>query len=237
MIKYTDREKEIAIEFAHDLVDCGVYNYIDNTYHCFTDSNEAQAFCDERNRKRQAFYSNLKALPYDTTVASGSTRGVFMRDDGELDNWVIKVDFKDNSYDYCKREVGFFAEAVSEGVDWAFAATYFLCEIEGINFYIQERLDCGAEYESYSSSKIREYLIEEVGITQDDDEDDDDYECRLADYGDSWLEWDDVLVCLIHDSDVEDFVYSHNINDLHSGNYGMLPDGIIKIVDYCGYME
>jgi len=236
VIKYTNHEKEIAIEFAHDLVDCGVYNYIDNTYH-LTASDDAQEYFDKRSEKRRAFYSNLKSLPYDTTVASGSTRGVFMRDDGELDNWVIKVDFKSNSYNYCKREANFFAEAVNEGVDWAFAATYFLCKIDGIDFYIQERLDCGDEYDSYSSSKIREYLIEEVGITQNDDEDDDDYECRLADYEDSWLEWDDVLVCLIHDSDVEDFIYAHCINDLHQANYGMLPNGVIKIVDFCGYRE
>lgn len=237
MVKYTDREKEIAIEFAHDLVDCGVYDYIDNAHHYLADPVESQEYFDNRCEKRRAFYNNLKTLPYDTTVASGSTRGVFMRDDEELDNWVIKVDFTDNSCNYCKREVGFFTEAVSEGVDWAFAATYFLCEIDGIDFYIQERLDCGTEYESYSSSKIREYLIEEVGITQEDYEDEDDYECRLADYEDSWLEWDDVLACLIHDSDVEEFVYDRDINDLHSGNYGMLPNGVIKIVDYCGYME
>ena len=237
MVKYTDREKEIAIEFAHDLVDCGIYDYIDNTHHYFTNGVEAQAFYIKRDRKRQIFYDNLKALPYDTTIASGATRGVFMRDDGELDGWVIKVDFTDNTYNYCKTEAELYSKAIDECVDYAFAATYYLTTINDIDFYIQERLNCDSEYEAVSSEKLREYVIEEYDLVQEENENDDDYEWRVSDYQENRIEWEEVLSCLIEDGDVENFVYAHGINDLHQANYGILPNGVIKIVDYCGYRE
>ena len=223
MIKYTDYEKEIAIDFAKDLINCGIEYYL------------APSSYTEKRMGRQDFYKKLEVLPYDTCVASGATRGVFMRNDGELDRWVIKADFKTNSYHYCALEAQYYEEAVAEGVDWAFAATYFLTEINGIYFYIQERLNCDCQ--DSTSEKLRDYIINECGVVQEEDEDDLDFQSRIWDYEDSWLEWDDVLVCLIGDADVEEFIYSHGINDLHEANYGLTEEGYFKVVDFCGYNE
>ena len=225
MLKYTDYEKEVAIEFANDLVKSGIQLYLTPTPLSY----------DEKKSNRQNFYKNLEALPYSTTVASGATRGVFMRDDGELDRWVLKVDFNDNSRDYCEREANFYQEAIEQEVSWAFAATYYLTTIDEIDFYIQERLDCDCE--DSTSEKIAEYIVNKCGITQEDGEDDLDFQSRIWDYEDSYMEWDDVLNCIIGDADVEEFVYSRDINDLHQANYGMTSDGYFKIVDYCGYYE
>lgn len=222
VLKYTEAERKVAINFAQDLVNCGIHDYIGSRY-------------DESSRDE--WWDSYRRLPYVTEDYAGATRAVFCRDDGMLDRWVLKVDFQNNSQHYCRHEVEFYEEAIRAGVDYAFAATYFLCEIEGIKFYIQEKLDCGYNYDSSSSEKIREYIKTELGVAREKDEDEEDYEERISDWEDCYIEWDDVLACLIHDGAVEEFVYSRGINDLHKGNYGLTKEGYYKIIDFCGYYE
>ena len=159
----------------------------------------------------------------------GATKIVFICDD--LDRWVIKMgenfyateEDVGNSEDfcnYCGYEATLYKEACNCGVGKFFAATYKINEYEeGLVACLQEKTEVDLEH----FEDIIEGYLDDLGYDPDDQEDED----RLrAIFGD-----ENKIEELI------DFIDSHEINDLHSENYGIKEDGNAVIIDFCGYNE
>lgn len=148
------------------------------------------------------------------------------------EDWVIKVGFlrETNSvlsadiYDYCAKEAVFYEKAVECGCEAHFAATYYGGCVDGITFYLQERVTANM---SEIESRIKTYNSNHYGENYEDCYDDADYiEAVLGD--ESSAEEVNALI---------DFVVEYDINDLHCGNWGITSDGRIVIIDFSGFVD
>ena len=160
-------------------------------------------------------------------VYCGETKACIISD--ELSNWVIKVGFTysdenrgiDEVTDFCAVEARNFEDAVAEGLEEFFAASYKLCELtppdeyefeDNISFFIQEK---AIPDEEKTSSTCAKYT------------------------GSEWNEDLDRLESLFEGNkklrDLCNFIEDWCINDLHSGNFGYTLDGQVKIIDYSGF--
>lgn len=151
----------------------------------------------------------------------------------ELPNWVIKTGFfldNDDNFDYCTIEAHNYQDAITEGVEEFFAASYELCTItpseckelhQTIYFYIQEKAEPDEEK---TSSTCEKYIKGEYNNS----------DTWYYDYTDS-----DRLESLFGEdknfNKLMKFIKEWRINDLHSGNFGYTKEGIAKIIDYSGY--
>jgi hypothetical protein len=112
------------------------------------------------------------------------------------------------------------------GLEDYFPYTAFLCCVDEVNFYIQERAECGdasnvpdiafnslkARYESYGDP------INENDIWDELDE----------------LDADDAVELIFDNSELTRFVWERHINDLHMANFGTIY-GRNVIIDFSGY--
>ena len=153
----------------------------------------------------------------------------------ELPNWVIKTGFVwydgDEDYDYCTIEANNYQEAIAEGIEEFFAASYDLCTVtpseykdlyKNICFYIQEKAEPDEER---TSSTCVSYMTRESECSESDslyydycDED------RLESLFGEYKNFDRLIK----------FIKKWRINDLHTGNFGYTKEGIAKIIDYSG---
>lgn len=159
-------------------------------------------------------------------VYCGETKACIISD--ELSNWVVKVGFTyndeyrlENTTDFCAIEAKNYRDAVDEGLEEFFAASYELCRVaapkeynyeDDIIFFIQEKAVPDDEKTSATCEKY-------TGSDQNDDFD------RIESLfcGHKKLE------------ELFRFIEDWDINDLHSGNFGYTADGKIKIIDYSGF--
>lgn len=181
----------------------------------------------------------------------GETKGCIA--DFNRREWVIKVPFDYSTnpirrknedgtpINYCALEAEKYAKACAEGIDDCFAAIYEVGEIEGVKFYLQE-------FANTDKSLIDEFLYDyasqqvEMYFCRDEEEDDEDSEDRFR--SETWE--------FVNDMDDEervsavfsnhrnlrkicDFICEEDINDLHSGNWGITNDGREVIIDYSGF--
>ena len=168
---------------------------------------------------------------------TGETKICLLSD--ELPDWVIKVGYtypgaSVEDRDYCSIEADNYERAVEEGLDEFFAAIYEIYEVclpeeYGCNrkavFYIQERAEPNEEK---TSSTCHDFLCSCCSCKNCDYcwEDGDDYD-RLESLFGKTSRFDRLFA----------FVNKYDINDLHSGNFGYISDGTVKIIDYSGYEE
>ena len=156
--------------------------------------------------------------------ADGATKGVIFHED--LDDWVIKFrlprEFAEK--DYCTREYENYVLAEEAGLDYYFATTEYLCEREGIIFYLQEQVICDEEVDSDIYDKLQ-CRYEESGTPYDNDS--------------LWEEVEELdayerVMLLYNNEALANFISQRHINDLHCGNFGMAGDHYVMI-DYSGF--
>lgn len=165
--------------------------------------------------------------------------------DEENEDWVFKIGFirKTNpkyveyntADDYCKREANYYAEAQVVGLERYFAASFKVGECEGVEIFAQERTDNDEDL-------IKEYFVDYVKSSYNYDrsafESDEDYSQALEDDA-SDLEGEERIHAVFGESEeieeLIEFIDDHEINDLHSGNWGKTKDGRIVMFDYSGY--
>lgn len=154
--------------------------------------------------------------------ADGATKCVFMYDG--LDSWVIKCRYPGMERDYCARECENYALAEEAGFGFYFAATEFLCEVDGIAFYVQERVDCDESVDCLIKDRLQC-----------------DYEDSNTPYDEDSL-WEEVeeldaysrIMLLYGDEALARFICERRINDLHCGNFGIRGDSYV-MVDFSGF--
>lgn len=151
----------------------------------------------------------------------------------DLPNWVIKTGFvsNDDELDYCAIEADNYQSAIEEGLEDFFAADYELYTVippkkyhfdRKIVFYIQERADPDEE-------KVSQTCYNYMSGSDECDEDEeeygyDDYDRLESLFANSYKMLDKLFA----------FVKEWDINDLHTGNFGYTPKGLVKIIDYSG---
>lgn len=168
-------------------------------------------------------------LPDGVEYFSGASRMVFRFE--TLPGWVIKIDFKDTK-GYCQREARFYKEAVEAHIEYCFASTYKLMELDdGRVAIIQESVDVD---EDAISSSFYNYAVNDY-LEGDERSEDSDYVWDVV----ADMDTRDRLYAIFGDdkrfNDIDDFCSENNINDLHEGNWGTTEDGCLVIMDFAGY--
>lgn len=178
-------------------------------------------------------------LPSNISFDSGACRLVVWDDD--YCDYVVK--FPRSKYDerYCQREAELYAEAEKLHIEEAFAWCRCIYEpndmIEDMGIYAMEFVECDAERLSDASydSAYHQYC-DAQNLDPSDKE-------VQAEYDNSYYDSDkenDYLYDLFlsklncNSADVDSFVVSHDINDLHCGNMGIRGD-VYVLTDYAGY--
>ena len=155
----------------------------------------------------------------------------------ENEKWVIKfnIDRSKKPYDtgtnYCRVEYNNYRAAVGSGFGWNFAEMYSCGKIDGIEVYLQERVRID---ENWFESSIYNYLSswrpkseysnssKRYDMIEDDREN---------------MDVEDFVNAILGEGndDLVEFLESHEVNDLHSGNWGFTHDGRIVMIDYSGF--
>jgi len=159
----------------------------------------------------------------------GASKAVFVFEDMD---YVIKVPFANDSFDYCYKEVWVYKEAVEAGYDEVFAPCYILGHYRFYDgdqpfmfpFYAMLKLDCSGKSIARWAGDSNAHLY---NSKESYDADSDDVVEMMDDYygGDGWNIYD-----------VVDWLYDHcDASDLHGGNFGLNKDGRPMFVDYSGY--
>lgn len=166
----------------------------------------------------------------DIGVFAGMTKVCIVPTYGE---WVLKVDIQRETNDeyarrnktthYCEYELENFEKAKKEGIDDYFAEIYDLDEIEGVKFYLMQKVEPDEnECSDYFSAYYDKYYDNDDGYYEDLSDEE-----RIE----ALFENDDENMIL----KLKEFVTRNEINDLHGGNFGRRNDGRFVIIDYSGY--
>lgn len=171
-------------------------------------------------------------------VANGETKLVII--DSHMPQWVVKISFKDSCFNgnYCEREADFYKKACECGLGEFFAGSYYVGEVCGFDLYAQEY---AKPNEEVISESFYDYVRNNSGYCREDyeydyeyDEDITDAVCDMNDEDriyaifESVVPWNTILSLV-------DFINENEINDLHSGNWGITIDNRVVIFDYSGY--
>lgn len=151
-----------------------------------------------------------------------------------IDNSKYVIKFSSNPFgktDFCHIEANNYKRAVGRGLEDYFAETFFFKRVDGIDLYLQEKVDC----DSYSiednffeyAEKIVEWDKEKVG-----DEYNDAIWELVEDFG------VDAALNAIYGEGYDTnrlirFCGENKINDLHQGNLGY-KNGFPVIIDFSG---
>ena len=208
-MKVENWEREIAMAIVESLVDYGISGHL--------------AQYGEHNTEDWVEDCCLGAMGFD--FLGGATKTCISHYD--LDDWIIKVSYTENvARDYARVEYENYYAAVEAGLQYYFPHTEFLCEMDGLNFYIQQRAMCD---ENMITSDWYEKV--EARRTEDGEDIDPDYI-----WDEIWCMEDEERADLsFGDYELTCFLQSHNIGDLHEGNLGYIGDHLV-IVDFSGYM-
>lgn len=203
----TKNVRELAEDLVYDLMTKGLLSHLDR--------------CGDNNFEDWFYTNNLEDDGY--WYGIGMTKICI----GHicLDNWVIKFSANDSSKDYMAREYEIYQEAERQNMTEFFPQTFFLGRFEGRDCYIQERAECN-ERDIYSEcyNQICSFYEEESKEYNSD---------LICDEVDT-LNDDERVNLLFHNSELIDFLYEHEINDLHEGNFGLI-NGKFVIIDFSGY--
>lgn len=162
-------------------------------------------------------------------IDNGCTKAVFIIDD--LPNWVIKIPYSTKT-DFCKIETQVYELATKEGLEDNFAATYHVSTRGSMEFYIQEKVHCDC-------GRITDLLIEyfESVMDPEDYNSEEEYQSEVNDRANYGLTDIEAIQALFYDPDpmIKFLIYQNNINDFHSGNFGIRSDGKVILVDFSGF--
>jgi hypothetical protein len=215
----TDKEKECAIEVAQMMLDMGI----------------KQALLNREFETWQNVY--FDELEFEgVSIGAGCTKVVFL--DEQNPRWVIKMDWvrEDTTQHWCQKEAKYYQEAFEQHLEECFAVTQVLTTIDDVVFTIQERVDVN---EDNIDSRFETYITS--GIYREDYDSDEAYERDYENALDCIDDEDRVIAMMTENEfnlDTEDilqFLYNHDINDLHCGNWGITSEGYYIMIDYSGY--
>lgn len=132
-----------------------------------------------------------------------------------------------NFWDYCRREMETYSNAEMEGVEEFFAETYLIGYVKDYPIYAQERADSIG----YEGIKDIEYTDEEEKRAKE----------ISSMSGRNPLSMSATIAAIKHYGEKKiakffEFVNNYYINDLHSGNFGLM-NGRFVIIDYSGFNE
>ena len=156
--------------------------------------------------------------------SDGATKGVIFHP--ELENWVIKfrLPCEDADKDYCKREYDNYVAAEEAGLEEYFAVTAYLCERNGVCFYLQQKVYCDDTVDCEMHSKLQD-RYENSNTPYDQDSLWEELEC---------MDGYERIMVLYENQALANFVHQYHINDLHCGNFGML-NGYYVMIDFSGF--
>lgn len=176
------------------------------------------------------------AIDHDVTLCHGATRFVLVPDCGD---WVVKFDLPKEvlrGRRYCAREEEIYRKAQENGVAAHLAFTTYGGSVDGLDYYVQEKVQMGDEVESTIQESF--YSFCEGDFDPEDFDDEDDYRNSVEEA--SWnliADSYDTVYAVLGDEGKElgSFLSRESINDLHSGNWGQRPDGTLVVVDFGGF--
>lgn len=176
------------------------------------------------------------ANDHEVFLCHGATRFVLVPDCGD---WVVKFDLPkavQKGYHYCAREEEIFRKAQERGCAEHLAYTVYGGSIDGLDYYVQEKLQMGSLVESVIQESF--YSFCESDFNSDDFDDEDDYRASI----------EEATVDLVSDSyntvyavlgeegkELGAFLCCEEIGDLHSGNWGRRSDGTLVVADFGGF--
>ena len=159
------------------------------------------------------FFRNNNEIEY----YSGATKACVYVPNSDC---VIKFDLHLKTH-YCRTEAENYRKALEAGLGDYFAACEFLEEIDGVEFFVQEKV---AADEDDISDNFRDYY--DPVSSEYYDEDSLDENDRI--YA--------LLGCTTESMELVNFCSENEINDLHSGNWGFnWNSNHYVIIDYSGY--
>jgi hypothetical protein len=198
------KERETAIQLVDYLVGCGLCKNL-----------SMRSFYDW-------FHEWLEGSGF--TFSDGMTKICLFHPN--LENCVIKVGYIDStSIDHAELEYKHYGDAVAQNLDYYFPYTDFLCEHDGVKFFIQEIAECSEETITSDWYEQLSVQHEEMGEEFEPDE----IWNEVWDLGDS-----EKIALMFNDFALSRFLSSHKIGDLHEGNFGFIGDRTV-IIDFSGY--
>lgn len=152
-----------------------------------------------------------------------------------LPNWVIKIEGCLNG-NYCQKEFENYIFALENNVEYFFAETYLIGEINNVKIYLQRKGTCE---ESTISERFCDYCCASASQNEEDWENIMD---EMTDIDRIYAAFDSEYFPYAI-SKLEKFINCYQINDLHEGNYAIIEeedeDGCLcyrtVIIDYSGY--
>lgn len=169
------------------------------------------------------------------TVYDGSSKICFV-----LKKYPFVIKWTEGAtFDEAKKEVQIYQDAQKAHLDFFFPKTEFLCEINGIYFVVQEKIDCNA-HEARNNEALQKAIrritkTPTVHIYQK-------IQTAFNKAGRQYRrelnqDWAKMAISLYGKKackDLCEFVIKHHINDLHSFNIGYKNSRPI-ILDFSGY--
>ena len=164
---------------------------------------------------------------------SGATKGVFsVMTATEVLPYVIKFPNIAYNVNYCQLEANYYADAEKEGLEGYFAECFPIgTPLDRIHkdfdlpFYLQRWCDV----DSYETESDAADILMEVNDWYDDIDD-----ALMEVSGVHGKDYTIVYALISDDTHLDDFLFTHDIGDLHGANFGKL-DGDYVMVDYSGY--
>lgn len=198
-------ERELAIKLANILVENGIEEHL------------SQYDVED-------WYDDRELVNHNIWMSAGATKSCAGIEG--LDGWIVKIGHSSGvSKDYARVEYDNYVMAEEAGLAHYFPYTDFLCECNGLEFYIQEFAQCDEDEITSEWHQRLSDIHEENGENIEDD----------------WI-WDEVysledeekISLMYNNPELLDFLQEHRINDLHEGNFGFINDRIV-IIDFSGY--
>lgn len=211
--------------------DCGDEYYDELRYAC--GASWIEHGCSKLVLGFDELYDSTTGTGYVIKIPMRGERRIFWDDDGEehdreeyeyssasSKNVVIP---DGEEWNYCEAEAIIYSKAVEWNLDKIFAATEYICSIQGIPFYISEFVydDCVPYVGDIpvevlvNSRNFSKYSNFAIGAKS--------FSIILPQYGEEFC------------CDLIDFIAYFDIGDLHENNMGVTKDGIFKIFDYSDY--
>lgn len=181
----------------------------------------------------------------------GATKGVFILPDKD---YVVKIPFEgyedcgfqlnqyadeDDGWDYCKVEANRYTAAAEEGLGEFFAETYCIGHVQRHPIYVQERAKAFNHIVDFEEFKITQEVKNSAEIANS--------KLSSGHYGGECLSdtWVAILFQYCKEkllnfeeklSNLYQFISDFTINDLHTGNVGVVGNRPV-LIDYSSYDE
>ena len=204
----TDYEREVAITLVKSLCEYGL--------------TENLAQYGKHSTENWFRDNNLRDAGFG--ASGGATKVCIWHDD--LCDWVIKVGYTENvKKDYAAYEYNVYCAAEEAGLACYFPETIYLGEFYSRPFYIQQEANCDED-------QVTSDWYERLRDQYDEDGEEYDPDCLWDEL--NCMEAEDKARLCFCDEALCNFLWEHNVGDLHEGNFGYIQ-GCLVIVDFSGY--